>query len=397
VLIDPVADRLLRRFASLETVGATPGGEGLMDVYDDTPAILRRYSMAELLDEPCDFEWLVGGMLAQPTYGMAAGEEKTLKSYLAAFISVGLASGVPIFGQFAPPEARTVVSFVGEGGRKLYTRRIRRICSAMGVEPRDLDLHPIFDVAPILSPVFQTSLQHHIDELKPGLITLDPLYTFHGTTANASNLHQEGALLNQLSMPCMDAGASLLVVNHMNQTGSGVSLKRITMSGGGEWSDSWLLIAHREAPDVLAGSFKLRLEIGSRQWGGSAWNLDLSIGRFDEVGGAHDGDIHWDLIPNNGSGPKPQTRGGRGVVAEITIRDLLSARPWSFTKNELKAQVGGSREVFDTAFSRLVRSGQIESRQLPHQEAGTTRKRPLWGWVPTRADQNRQCATEEGG
>ena len=168
-------------------------------------------------------------------------------------------------------------------------------CLAMGVSPNDLDLHPSFDVAPISSPMFQESLERDLYEIGPALVTLDPLYIFHGMVTRASDLHQEGALLSQLSRPCTDAGASLLVVNHFNQGGSGMSLKRITMAGSGEWADSWLLLAHREGRDVDAGSFRLTLEVGSRQWGGATWDLDLNIGHFNEDTGTHDGEITWDL------------------------------------------------------------------------------------------------------
>ena len=153
---------------------------------------------------------------------------------------VGLASGQPIFGKFTPVGAGPVVAYVGEGGRALWTRRIRRICSAMGVSPRDLYLHPTFDVAPITSVAFQESLHRDLDEIQPSFVSLDPFYTYHGTATRAADLHQEGSLLNHLSTPCMNAGASLLVVNHFNQTGSGMSLKRITMAGSGEWADSLL-------------------------------------------------------------------------------------------------------------------------------------------------------------
>jgi len=272
--------------------------------------LFRRWTMAELLAEPDEFEWLVRGLLAQPTYGQIAGEMKTLKSYIAGFLAVGMAGGVPIFDRFTPNGARPVLAYVGEGGRSLWTRRIRRICSSMGVDPGDLDLHPIFDVAPIPSMVFQESLRRDLDHLGPALVTLDPLYTYHGTATRASDLHQEGALLNLLSGPCVEAGASLLAVNHMNQTGSGMSLKRITMAGSGEWADSWLLLEHRDTPDVENGVFRLTLEIGSRQWGGTTWDLDLDIGRFDMDTGSHDGQITWDLNRASPGGAAATT--GRG-------------------------------------------------------------------------------------
>jgi hypothetical protein len=350
------------------------------------PDLFRRWTMPDLLAEPTDFEWLVKGLLANPTYGQAAGEMKTLKSYVTGFIEVGLASGLPIFDRFVPAAARPVVAYVGEGGRALWTRRISRICSAMGTNPAELDLHPAFDVAPVSSVKFQESLRRDLDEIEPGLLTLDPLYTYHGTATRAADLHQEGALLNQLSAPCMDAGASLLVVNHMNQTGSGMSLKRITMAGSGEWADSWMLLAHREDPDVDAGLFRLTLDIGSRQWGGTTWDLDLDIGRFDEDTGSHDGEITWDICrasPTSSAADKATATANR---TEKAILDVLVDCPWEKTRSAIKELVGGGRETFDRAFDDLAKRDVIAHDMRGREESGTTKKRLVWGLTPTSAD-----------
>jgi hypothetical protein len=361
----------------------------------NAPDLFRRWAMADLLAEPTDFDWLIKGLLANPTYGQVAGEMKTLKSYITGFISVGLASGLPIFGKFSPPGPRPVVAYVGEGGRSLWTRRIRRICSAMGVDPGDLDLHPTFDVAPITSAKFQESLKRDLDDLQPGLITLDPLYTYHGIATRASDLHQEGALLNQLSTPCMEAGTSLLVINHMNQTGSGMSLKRITMAGSGEWADSWMLLAHREDPDVDAGSFHLTLEIGSRQWGGTTWDLDIDIGRFDEDTGSHDGEITWDICrarPNGSAADKATEKANRTQKA---ILDVLVDCPWEKTRSAVKELVGGGRETFERAFDDLAERAVIAHDMRAREESGTTKKRLVWGLTPTSADPYRPGCHEE--
>lgn len=125
---------------------------------DPAPDLFRRWTMAELLDEPDEFTWLIQGLLADPTYGQVAGEMKSLKTYLAAMIQVGLAAGRPILGRFTPPAPRPVLAYIGEGGRRPYTRRLRRIAAAMGVDLASIPLHISTDVAPIQSETFACSI-----------------------------------------------------------------------------------------------------------------------------------------------------------------------------------------------------------------------------------------------
>jgi hypothetical protein len=216
-------------------------------------------------------------------------------------------------------------------------------------------------------------------------LTLDPLYTFHGLDTRASDLMQEGALLNKLSGPCMEVGASPLVVNHFNQGGSGLNLKRITMAGSGEWADSWLLLAHRVDPDVSAGRFQLTLEVGSRQWGGRTWELDLDLGRFDEDLMTHVGEITWDLRPSTGN----VTTGKRTDRAEETrtrILEALTDEPARFTKTELKSVVGGNHDVFLKVFADLADSNVITHDKVGRTEGGKTKSRVVWALTPTRPD-----------
>jgi hypothetical protein len=340
--------------------------------------------MDELLAEPDEFTWLVTGMLASPTYGQVAGEQKSLKTYLAAMVQVGLAAGVPILGRFQPPHASPVVAYVGEGGRRPYMRRLRRIASAMGVNLADIPLYIVPEVRPIDTDGFKLSLQRDLDELEPGLVFLDPLYAYHGSRTKASDLHQEGALLSGLSGRCLAGGASLMVVNHMNQTGTGMDLKRITMAGSGEWVDSWMLVAHRETPDLENGAFQLRLEIGSRQWGGTRWDLDLTIGRFDDDTGTHDGDIEWDIQPATG-GPGKPTGDDRDADTAAAITATLVDRP-GITKTDVKQLVGGNAERFRRAFDRLADTGQIaHNKPDPDRKTGG-RPAPRW-YTPEVTDQ----------
>jgi hypothetical protein len=304
---------------------------------DAAPGLFRRYSLRELRSLPTTFDWVVQGMLVDPTYGMLAGELKTLKTHIGTFIIVGVASGMPIFDQFKVPRARPVVAYIGEGGRIPFTRRLYRIAAAMGV---DLDhdsiiIEPSFDIAGVQSERFRKSLARDLAEVQPGLVWIDPYYAYHGQEAKASNLFEEGGQLQQLSSTCIEAGASLLVNNHFNQTGSGFGLKRITQAAGGEWVDSWLLVGHREPADVPNGLFRLSLEIGSRQWGASAWNLDLNVGAFDEITNDFDGEITWNL----------ERIGGIRSPEEVKVLRILRDHEYEYTRTQLAGEYGGNTKA----------------------------------------------------
>jgi hypothetical protein len=349
-----------------------PEGDGDLQLF-------RRWTMAELLAEPDKLVWLLMGFLCELTYGQIAGELKSLKTYLAAMIQVGLAAGVPVLGRFRPPAPRPVLAYVGEGGRIPYIRRLKRVAEAMDVDLAHIPLEIVTDVAPITSEIFQASLARDLHDLQPALVTLDPYYAYHGVKTSASNLHEEGALLSGLSNRCLNAGASLLIVNHMNQTGNGMDLKRITMAGSGEWVDSWMLLAHRETPDLDAGNFKLKMQIGSRQWGGTTWDLDLGIGHFDQERGHHDGPIHWDLQPAaTGAKTKPAADDTKVQDARAAILDLLTERPAELTKTQTRDGVAGARRAFEIAWDTLIEDNRISHNKAGRTEAGTTKSRIVW-------------------
>jgi AAA domain len=351
------------------------------DSGDSRLPVLRRWTMKELVAEPDEDEWLIREMFITPTYGMIAGEMKTLKTYLTGFIHVGLAAGIPIFGHFGVDHARPVVSYVGEGGRKPYRRRMDRIARSMGLDLNSLPIHPVFEVAPIGSDTFRRTLDRDLAQIQPGLVSLDPFYIYHGTDTKASDLHQEGPLLGSISGPCVEANSCLSVVNHFNQTGSGRSLKRITMAGSGEWADMWILLSHRKAPDVENGHFSLVMELGSRQWGASIYNLDLNLGRFDHGCGTHDGDITWKLEPtSNGGSQSGHEKSGETNCRHRTL-DVIGKNPGQLTKSAIADKVGGNHKQFGEVFTRLEKEGRIVCSDTSREEKGIQRTRSLWSLV----------------
>lgn len=338
---------------------------------DDTRRHFRRWTTDELLSADRTFRWLARGLLCQPTYGMLGGPRKTLKTYLLLSIGLGIAAGQPILGQFEVKAPGNVVYYVGEGGRVPMTRRLERVADALGFELKDLPLFLHFETEPMNSPVFQETLRRDLDELHPAAVIIDPLYAFHGTEVKGADLHQEGALLSSVSTPCSEAGATLLIGNHFNKTGTGRGLDRITQSGGQEWSDTWMLLSHRTDPDVENGNFSLLLDVGSRQWGGAIWDVDLHIGRFDTDTGEFDGPITWDVRRHEPLSVKAER------VAD-TIQDILADMPWAFTKTQVRERSDAKTTTFALAWAELRSAGNIVCERINRVENGKTVPRELW-------------------
>jgi len=333
------------------------------------PKLFTRHSAAELALPVGPLEFLVTGLLARPTYGQIAGELKTLKSHVATSLALGVASGTRVLGYFDVPEPAPVLSYVGEGGAKPYRRRIQAMAAAMGLDLGTLPLEVSFDVAPIQSAEFRGSLERDLRDLRPGLVLIDPYYAYHGSQSSAANLYEEGELLSGLSSTCLGAEASLMMVNHFNQTGRGGGLKRITMAGSGEWVDSWILLSHRTQPRVPTGEFFLKLEIGSRQWGGAEFALDLEVGSFDPVTGSHDGPMRWSV--------QPMTTAAADEGWQ-TVLDILADQPWRQTKTGLAAKFGGNQQGARRLIEAMEAAGVIRAENRPVLEGTRMVTRPVY-------------------
>ena len=313
----------------------------------------------ELMKEPDDFEWLVRGVYSTATWGPIGGLAKTLKSYVSSIFDLSIASGVPAFDHFKVPAARPVKVYIGEGGKAPHIRRMRRLCDRMGLNERDLPIFTQFDVARVDTPRFKYWLVEDLELHHPGRVSIDPLYVYHGQVTT-SDLYSRGPMLAELSAPCVERGTSLSVVDHFKKTGRGSGLDQLTQAGMSEWADSWLLLSHRGGGDLLAGKFKLMMEIGSRQWGGALYNLDISLGPFDESRGEFLGEIDWSIKASAVGEEGSQKRDAAYI--EMQVLKLLEAEPFEHTKTAVYEFVGGKKAMFDAVWKDLALDGSIVQR-----------------------------------
>jgi hypothetical protein len=125
---------------------------------------------------------------------------------------------------------------------------------------------------------------------------VDPLYTYVGGEVEAGNLFGMGELLGELSSVTSKAEAALKVNQHTRKSATEhPSLTDLTQAGSREWVGAWLLVSHRDPPDLDLQRFKLHVTIGSRHGYGAVWDLDLDIGPLDLDTLEHKGNMRWRL------------------------------------------------------------------------------------------------------
>lgn len=343
-------------------------------------------SAAQLAEPVPPMEWLIRGVWPRRSFGPMGGEKKTLKTYNLMSIALAVASGRPLFGEFEVVTPGPVVYFVGEGGRAPFQRRLHAIARAYGVDLADLPIHATFDVGPLDSPEFVAALTAALDALRPELVIIDPLYAFHPAGIEAQNLYERGRMLAEVSGIVADK-AALIIADHFKKSGgSELDLDSIAQAGMGQWADSWILQKHRERADLDGGEYSLAVEFGSRQWGGSRWDVDWKLPAFGELdaGEAEHATVEWsvrrsDSIQGAGDRDEAQTLAGQRNL----IIDWIRSNP-TMAKTEACAALGRRHHIgdkkFRTAWDLLANDRVIVQcdENLPYGDGSRKRSKKIW-------------------
>ena len=312
-------------------------------------------------------EWHAKGLLMSGTHGELGGPEKSMKSYLALSTVTAIALGVPVLGHFDVPERQRVLVLSGEGGEVGMLRRAERIVSAYGADVNDLRpwLRYTTMTAPLTSKLMIDSIAAAIDELDPAIVWLDPWYAYAPGSAVASSalLTDIGQVLSNWRQ-AVGVGRTAMINHHLNTGGTGDGLQRLAGAGHAEWCDSWMLVDHREKPNVEEGRFRLKLRVGSRQWGGGDYAIDLSLGRFDPEHGVHIGSIRWKVsrLSEAIAETDDERHQTSMTEAQLAIKRYLRKQQRPVGRNELIEGVGGKKERMRTALNILIERGEVIER-----------------------------------
>ncbi len=167
-------------------------------------------------------------------YGMLGGEDKAGKSFMVCDAAVSVASGTPWLGIFEVDAPGPVLLFLGEGGERKMTRRMRAIGQARDLRVEDLNIRICMRAPQLTDNEAMRAVEEEVQENRPVLIIVDPLY-LAASGANSSDLFEMGSYLQRAQSIAQDHGAALLISHHWNKGGKGQGAQRMTGVGPSAW------------------------------------------------------------------------------------------------------------------------------------------------------------------
>lgn len=367
-------DRIPRRGGSYALEAAEPRIAG-----DPTPTGWVVRDMRELRKLGFRVEWLIKQWWPVGKHGMLAGAQKSLKSWLGVFEALSIASGKPLFGKFEVAKQGPVLVFTGEGSAGLWWSWMVNAAKSYGLSDKQIDALPIRvcdDVGQFVGDNFQATLRRELDDFKPVLVMIDPLYCYVGGDSEAGNVFEMGSILTSVSAITNHAGVALQIMHHTRkEAGVEPSLTDITQAGSREWVSSWVLASHREPPDLEAQRFQLRLKVGGRDGYGGNWDLDICLGPLDDDGVRHAGKVSWSIKPasETAAEDKADLAEARMLQTQLTLARMGSATRETFSEEaNLSLSEAGRRlaALADVDKAAITRGERGLKTYTPIQVAG---------------------------
>ena len=124
---------------------------------------------------------------------------------------------------------------------------------------------------------------------------------------------------------------------------------------------------HRDPFEVDDGSFRLDMQVGSRQWGGADWWLDVELGRFDADLMEHDGDIRFTVR-------RPEDRtddhgADEDAATALAITKVFQRARKPVTRTDVVTRVKGRAVDTRRVLSEMVDDGRVVEHQDQVEDA----------------------------
>jgi hypothetical protein len=215
--------------------------------------------LSEVTPQPADQKWLVESLWLGAGVGILGGAPKLCKTFLAAELSVAVASGRPALGRFATPTSGPVLFFGAEDSPPALRNRFEGLLQAKSLRAAELPLYLIdvpalrLDRGPDLA-----RLRAAVEQHRPRLLVLDPFVRIAAIDENSAA--EVSAVLASLRALQRDHDLAVLVVHHARKSPAANPVQALRGSSDfAAWSDTnlclsrhgkhlALFIEHRSAP-----------------------------------------------------------------------------------------------------------------------------------------------------
>lgn len=240
----------------------------------DTPSVqpLPYLRVCDVEPPPPGTSWLIEEIWPSNGVGILGGQAKVCKTYLAAELSLAVATGRPALGRFATPLSGPVLFYGAEDSLAALRTRFEGIAVARNCDLERLAVH-LIDV-PVLRLDTTQDLQRlraAISRCQPRLLVLDPFVRLVGNVDENSS-QDVSAVLGSLRAIQRDLEVAVLLVHHARKSPAAHPYHAYRGSSDfAAWSDSNLFLAkkdrrltlsieHRSAPSPEPIQLKLKQE-----------------------------------------------------------------------------------------------------------------------------------------
>lgn len=305
--------------------------------------------------------WLAEGLCKRGGTLVVGGEPKTGKSWVLTELSMAVATGGRVFGEFGTGEPTRVAYFYAEDLGEDVQAHLRALAVGRGMSPddavRNMHVQPrgkFLDVLRDEDVALVVASCRRIGEV--GLVCIEPLRDVHSAEENESDgmiavmrrLRVIGELLG---------GATVAVAHHLTKAADG---KRggnaLRGSGAIRGSlDSGIYLHHREStPTLIANAVEVEIK-GAR----GAGRFDLALGIVDGPAGTAER-ATWEVKRDGASAPQVSDADEARLVAVVEKISLITSRGEAATYNRVYEMVKGATKTFAAAIEAGKDRGLIE-------------------------------------
>lgn len=299
---------------------------------------IRLDALAARVDSTPPLGFLVAPVWPADGHGVLAAQAKAGKTWADLDLALSVASGGEWLDTFPVQRAGTVLVCLGEGGERKMLRRLRAIAAWKGLAaPEALPIHLLFRVPHLSSASQLERLAVDLDDHRPVLVIIDPLY-LAARGAKGSDLYAMGAALEGVQQLCQQVGAALVVVHHWNKTGEGAGSDRMTGVGPQEWGRvlcSGAVLSKSTDPCTRTSTVNIAWSFEGDEIPDTTVRIRRRVWaeRPDEL----DSPLHYELERLADDGPEPAAAAGEKGLRPAARRVLVALRsgPGPFVTGDL--------------------------------------------------------------